>query len=123
MNEKALKELSVKDRDYMVELLAKEAQALSPAERAHLVSRRDYLTDEVCARLGIDGAESQEVDSSDAIAYESMKVDDLKKMCDDRGIVLDPSIKKKADIIDILKSDDAGELLSEDESEEEEEVK
>ncbi|KKP97247.1 MAG: hypothetical protein UR99_C0017G0030 [Candidatus Moranbacteria bacterium GW2011_GWD2_36_12] len=120
MNEKALVELSLKDQNYMTELLAKSAGALTPAERAHLVARRDYLNKETLERLDIKGAEAIADDNGDGDTdneYEAMT--ELKKMCEERDIEIDPKAKK-ADLVDILKADDNGELEDEDENEDEE---
>jgi|SRR3989339_2076734 len=122
MNEKALVELSLKDQNYMTELLAKSAGALTPAERAHLVARRDYLNKETLERLDIKGAEAIADDNGDGDTdneYEAMTVPELKKMCEERDIEIDPKAKK-ADLVDILKADDNGELEDEDENEDEE---
>jgi hypothetical protein len=113
MNEKALQELSPKDKNYMEEILAKELNALSEAERAHLVARRGYLTGETLERYEIDGAESEGGGNIDE--YEAMSVKELKAMCNEREIVVDKSVTKKADLVEILRSDDAGELEEEDE--------
>lgn len=115
MNEKALKELSPKDRSYMEDLLAKESEALTESERAHLVSRRGYLTKETQERYGIEGAEASGTgDASDSIEYETMTVKELTAMAVERGIELAEKAKK-ADIIEVLKADDAGELVTEEE--------
>lgn len=104
MNEKALKELSLKDREYLVDLLAKESQALTPAERGFLVARRSYLTKESLERYEIDGAENIDAGGDDN-AYDSMNLAELKALAADREIEL-PEKAKKAGIVAALKADD-----------------
>ena len=116
MNEKGMKDLSLKDREYLNEILAKEAGALTPSERAQLVARRAYLRKDSLERYEIKGAEEtgEEVNVD---SYENMTVKDLQAMCAERGIEVEAKAKK-ADLIATLEADDRGEL--EDEAEDEE---
>lgn len=115
LNEKAKAELSVKDYTFLSELVGRGLELLTPAEKAHVKARSEYISDEALKGADLSVSEDGETEIS---PYDTMKADELKELCKDRGI---EGATKKAEMIEALKADDNGELDGEENGEEEDE--
>lgn len=128
ITEKGKKELTTGDYKVLSEILTKAPGVLSPEERAHLVARRGYLTEDTLKEYKIKGGEKSNArgaanpedtdpaDNQSPTDYSGMKKGDLLLTCEERNIEVDKG-ETKDGLIEILEADDRGELEDDDEGE------
>ncbi len=114
IQDKVREELTPRDATYLADLLKKDKNSITPAERELLVARRDYLTEETLAKYDITGPEIKEevvagagTETTDAnkSKYDGVSFADLKKDAKERGIKLTNTLKM-VDVVALLEQFD-----------------
>ena len=124
MNEKAKKELTIKDQEVISKILSKSVEVLTKEEIGILSARRSYLTKEELKNFKVDGKvedtpandeieDEEEADEKEkAPEYSELKNADLIAELEKRNIEFEAKAKK-AEMIELLEADDRGELEEE----------